>query len=332
MSIAQHPHPLKSPLQATSPLPATTPPAPNDRKGWISLFRPPNLFTVPGDPLVGALLAALALQVIPNWNSVYAVMGAALAFYASGLLANDFFDRALDARERPNRPIPSGAVNPSAVKWVAILLSVAGLLLTLPAGRTANTIGILLVLASWFYNAAGKRIAWLAPVSMGICRGLSLLLGAAVLGREGLTSPAVLIAALFLTLFIALITITARHEADPEAAPIPGWSRWGIPIVLTLWLMILLYNPLFFMECHWKSMATLLAAMSILWSVVWTIQMRPHASPRVIQAAVGGLLRGLLFTQAALCASTGGAGEGFALLLLFLFPVSGWIGKWFYGS
>lgn len=307
-------------------------PATGGRNGWISLFRPPNLFTVPGDPLVGAFLAATALHVIPVWNSVYAVMGAALAFYASGLLANDFFDRNIDARERPTRPIPSGAVSPGAVKWGAILLSLAGLLLTLPAGRTAITIGLLLTLASWFYNAFGKRVAWLAPFSMGICRGLSLLLGAAVLGFQGLTSPPVLIAALLLTFFIALITIVARYEADPEAVPIPGWSRWGIPIVLTFWLALFLYRPESPMGFQWKSMSTLLAAMSILWSLVWTAQMKPNASPRVIQTSIGGLLRGLLFTQAALCASCGGAGEGFALLLLFLFPVSGWIGKWFYGS
>jgi len=142
----------------------------------------------------------------------------------------------------------------------------------------------------------------------------------------------VLMAAFFLTLFIALITITARHEADPGAAPIPGWSRWGIPIALVVWLALLLYRPESPMGFQWKSMSTLLAAMSILWSLVWTAQMKPNASPRVIQTSIGGLLRGLLFTQAALCASCGGAGEGFALLLLFLFPVSGWIGKWFYGS
>lgn len=306
--------------------------APSAGKGWLTLVRPPNLFTVPGDPLVGALLAALALHVVPLWSSVYAVMGAALAYYASGLLANDFFDRAIDARERPNRPIPSGAISPTAVKWVAILLSLAGLLMSLPAGRTACAMGLILILASWFYNAAGKKSAWLAPFSMGICRGMSLLLGAAVLGLEGLTSPPVLIAALFLTLYVALITHIARHEADPGATPVPGWCRWAIPVVLTTWLVLLIFRPGTALEFNWKSLATLLAAMAILWAILWTAQLRPRASPRVIQASIGGLIRGLLFTQAALCASTGGIGEGFALLLLFLFPVSGWIGKWFYGS
>lgn len=311
---------------------SSNPPTPNSLKGWISLFRPPNLFSVPGDPLIGVFLASLTLNVIPHWNAVYAVMGAALAFYASGLLANDFFDRAIDAIERPNRPIPSGAVNPLAVKWVAILLSLAGVLLTLPAGRTATLIGVLLTSAIWFYNAKGKQIAWLAPFSMGLCRGLSLMMGAAILGTAGMATPPVLIAAFFLTLYIAFITLTARYEADPEAAPIPSWSRWGLPVVLALWLVILLLNPWSPVEFQWKSMSSGLAVMSVLWSILWVSQMKPQASPRVIQASVGGLIRGLLFTQAALCASCGAAGEGFALLLLFFFPVSGWIGKWFYGS
>lgn len=301
-------------------------------KGWLSLFRPPNLFTVPGDPLVGTLLAALALGLPPNWNQIYAVLGATLAFYASGLLANDYFDRFIDAIERPDRPIPSGAVNPTSVKWWAILLSVSGLLLTLPAGRTASMTGVMLMVAIWFYNAIGKNIAWLAPVSMGICRGLSLMMGAAVLGIQGIISIPVIIAAAFITLYVALITFIARYEADPEAAPIPDWSRWSIPIILTAGLLLLIVAPWSPAPVQWKSLTSLMSAMSILWATVWIYHLKPDASTRVVQASIAGLIRGLLFTQAALCATHTGAGEGFALLLLFLFPVSGWIGKWFYGS
>ncbi|MEI6563928.1 MAG: UbiA family prenyltransferase [bacterium] len=297
-------------------------------KGWISLFRPPNLFTIPGDPLVGALLAAMALNRTLAWNPVYVVIGAALAFYASGLLANDFFDRSVDARERPSRPIPSGAASPAAVRLVAIGLTAIGLILTLPAGRTALTAGILLALAVWFYNAAGKRIAWLSPFAMGICRGLSLLLGASVMGLQGIMAPSVLVAALFLTLFIALITLIARHEANPDDSRIPNWSRWGIPVILTVWLTVTLAPR----WTHLTPLTIILTAMSLLWAIVWTAQLNPNAKPRVIQASVAGLIRGLLFTQAAICASCGGTGEGAALLLVFFFPVSGWLGKWFYGS
>jgi len=187
-------------------------------------------------------------------------------------------------------------------------------------------------LALWYYNAIGKKIVWLAPFSMGLCRGLSLMLGAAVLGIHGLTSSAVLTAAFFLTLYIALITIIARDEASPETSPLPNWSRWCIPLVLTLWLLLFLFKSESPGELQWKNLSTLMTAMSILWALLWTAQMKPQAPARVIQASVGNLIRGLLFTQAALCTSSAGAGEGFALLLLFLFPVSGWIGKWFYGS
>lgn len=302
------------------------------KNSWLALFRPPNLFTVPGDPLVGALLAALTLDVLPCWIPLFSVIGSSLAFYASGLLANDFMDRAVDSVERPDRPIPAGTVKPLSVKWVALLLSLAALLLTLPAGRPALAIGLLLALAIWFYNTTGKNQAWLAPVSMGICRGLSLLLGASVLGVPGLRTPGVLVAAVFLTFYIALITINARHEADPDHHPASNWIRWSIPVVLGMWLACFLFPEPLALPFDWKRLSFLLGAMSILWAVVWTIQLGPQASPRVIQAAIAGLIRGLLLTQAALCATQGGVGEGFALLLLFLFPVSGWIGKWFYGS
>ncbi|MEI8351344.1 MAG: hypothetical protein WCG36_03425, partial [bacterium] len=79
-------------------------------------------------------------------------------------------------------------------------------------------------------------------------------------------------------------------------------------------------------------LALILAAMSVLWALVWILPLKTTAQPRRVQASVGGLIRGLLFAQAALCAFSGREGEGVALLLIVAFPVSGWLGKWFYGS
>jgi hypothetical protein len=72
--------------------------------------------------------------------------------------------------------------------------------------------------------------------------------------------------------------------------------------------------------------------MALLWTIVWIVQLKPEAPPAQVQLAIGGLIRGLILTQAAPCASCGPAGQALALLLLAAFPVSGWIGKWFYGS
>lgn len=293
-------------------------------KAWLSLFRPPNLLTVPGDPLAGTLLAAATLGITPPFPPLLAIMGAALCLYTAGLLANDYLDHAIDARERPDRPIPSGAVRPGGVLIAALLLTTAGILLAAEAGPTSLSVASLLAASSWFYNAFGKRISWLGPLNMGLCRGLSLLMGAALFGPDGLASPQVLLAAALLTAFIAAITLAARHEASPdESNRVPKWLAVLIPVILATGLLALIRTPV---------LALGLAAMALAWTALWSINLSRATSSLGTQRAIGGFIRGLILVQTALCASSGPTGEACALLLLAAFPVSGWLGRWFYGS
>lgn len=98
--------------------------------------------------------------------------------YAHGLLLNDLADLA-DPSERPNRPLPSGAAQPRRrLQIVAVTLAVLALLLcwaaatSLAVRRRAPRRDC----ALWIPK---QKIAVLGPIDMGLCRGLSLLLGAA---------------------------------------------------------------------------------------------------------------------------------------------------------
>ena len=94
-------------------------------RAWMQLFRPPNLLTVPGDPLAGFLLARLAVGGMPVMSAWPCIL-ASLLLYMAGLLSNDYFDLEEDKKERPDRPLPSGAVNPRAALTVAVILAVLG--------------------------------------------------------------------------------------------------------------------------------------------------------------------------------------------------------------
>ncbi len=190
--------------------------SPGRRGGGIyplfQLLRPPNLFTVPGDPLCGALLAS---QGAWSWRVVPPVV-ASLACYCAGLILNDLADLKEDLRDRPGRPLPSGAVSRrAAIALAAVFIAVA-----LAAASLINTIlllltGLLLVEILW-YDFMAKRNAITGPIAMGICRGLSVLLGAAAIAPP---PPLAVGAAAAVALYIGAVTALARNETRSPRIP-----------------------------------------------------------------------------------------------------------------
>ena len=85
-------------------------------------------------PFVSTLLRLGRISNLPTvWTNVLAssvisggaradqlglLLAAMTAFYIGGMYLNDFFDRAVDARDRPGRPIDAGEITASAVSIV----------------------------------------------------------------------------------------------------------------------------------------------------------------------------------------------------------------------
>jgi 4-hydroxybenzoate polyprenyltransferase len=136
-------------------------------------------------------------------------------FYVGGMYLNDAFDREIDARERPERPIPSGAVSARSVFGVgfALLASglalVAALALELGAGADAIAAGALLGAAIVAYDVWHKRTPW-SPVLMGACRALVYLTAGALAG-DRLQGELFWAAALLLGYVVGL-SFAARQE------------------------------------------------------------------------------------------------------------------------
>lgn len=136
------------------------------------LVRAPAALSVPGDALAGA---AVAGTLGPRTAGLSA---ASVCLYWAGMSANDWADRDLDAKERPERPIPSGRVTPGTALSIAVTLTGAGLgLAGLAGGRRALAVAATLAGTVWWYDCAGKHTA-AGPAAMAACRGLDLLLGA----------------------------------------------------------------------------------------------------------------------------------------------------------
>src|SRR5258706_16067448 len=92
-------------------------------RAYFELLRPANVLTAITDGLTGFAISGLGNPRALPW-----LLLATAALYAGGVVLNDFFDREIDARERPERPIPSGRVPAPRAGWLGALLLTAGVL------------------------------------------------------------------------------------------------------------------------------------------------------------------------------------------------------------
>lgn len=183
-------------------------------KPYLQLVRLPNVFTAAADSLAGWLLVGGALGAPERWLPLTL---ASMAIYAAGIALNDVFDYAVDLRERPGRPLPSGKVSRRFAAGLGGLLIAAGPLLAAASGsRTSVLVGLGLAATVLGYDLGLKRTI-LGPFVMGLCRGLNLLLGMS--HEPALGGPAGWLVAGSITIFVAGITWISRSETESGLTP-----------------------------------------------------------------------------------------------------------------
>jgi len=255
---------------------------------WCRLLRLPNLFTVPGDPLAGFLLATGG---VPAWR---AVGGIAVSFliYAAGLLLNDYFDREVDARERPERPIPSGVARAGTVLGVGLILLVGGVAIAFAmGGPVPGLVASALALAVLAYDGWLKSVKGVGQVVMGSCRAGSVLVGAAFAGKVG--APPALAVAGIAWAYITAVTFLAAREMGPErprlGAFVPGAILIaGVAVILSGW------RPEAPAEAFLPVALLGMGTGSTVWGAIWVVRGKMAVPP-----FVGALIRALIPVQAA---------------------------------
>lgn len=274
---------------------------------WLRLLRVPNLFTVPGDPIAGVMLSSGMLREA-LWPA-----GAALCFYCAGLLLNDFRDINEDLRDRPERPLPSGAINPMTALGLGILLILVGVGLSAVGGKAALCVGLGVAALVVAYNFVTKRRPILGALNMGACRAGSLLLGVVFVESKSLVFVSAL---LLLFAYIASVTFLARFETtgDQVNKSLPSGA-------------LLVMSSLFLARSGaWLASGPMLLAGFLM---ACSVARSPGA---VTPAQIGALIGVLLPVQAAFCASSGKPGLLVGLILLVLWPVSRAAARRFYAS
>jgi 4-hydroxybenzoate polyprenyltransferase len=173
-------------------------------RGYLELVRPANVATALADVLAGYAVAGLGRGRGLPWLLV-----STAGLYAGGIVLNDFFDRKVDAVERPERPIPSGRVAAAGAATVGAALLAGGVAAASQATAAAAAVAAAIAGFVLLYDAWGKHQTALGPINMGICRGLNLVLGIAAVPAA---IPAHWPLALLAVVYIAAVTIVSRGE------------------------------------------------------------------------------------------------------------------------
>ncbi len=181
---------------------------------WLQLIRLPTVFTAMADIFLGFLLVTGGRFEPPG--EFLLVLLASACLYFAGMVLNDLFDMPRDAVERPDRPLPSGAISSRAAATLAVVLCAAGVVTSAATGAAAGVVAVLVIVAILLYDWLLKATP-LAPLAMGLCRFLNVLLGAAAVADfSELGSPPLLLLATCLGTYIAGLTWFARKEAVGE--------------------------------------------------------------------------------------------------------------------
>ncbi|SER80850.1 SCO3242 family prenyltransferase [Streptomyces qinglanensis] len=264
---------------------------------WAQLLRISAVSTVPGDAVVGAVAGGSG----PGRGTALAA-GASLCLYEAGMALNDWADQEEDARERPQRPLPSGRIQPRAALAAATGLTATGLALAARAGRLPLLTATALATTVWAYDLRLKHTP-AGPAAMAAARSLDVLLGAAATerpaapGTDGTSAlppgpgPApVLGAAALMGAHTLAVTSVSRREAEGGAPAVPLAALGAV--AATTALLARQRAPLTLAACtaYAATAARPLAHAAL------------NPSPPLLQRAVGGGIRAMIPLQAALTA------------------------------
>jgi geranylgeranylglycerol-phosphate geranylgeranyltransferase len=171
--------------------------------GYLRLMRPVNCVMMGFAVVVGAALASPNVLSDSWLNLIYGfVTGFMLT--AASMTINDYYDRQIDAINEPNRPIPSGFIQPKQALAFALILTVVGFATAILTNLLCLVIAIIAWIVSVTYTTVGKRSGLPGNFLVSTCVTIPFIYGSAT--TINIVSPNV-------TLFASMVflSITGRE-------------------------------------------------------------------------------------------------------------------------
>ena len=284
---------------------------------YLQLMRLSALFTALADTFAGLMMNHSTLS--PAGDFAWLLLSTT-GLYLSGMVFNDLFDIEQDHAERPNRPIPSGAVPRSHAFLLGAILMGGGLACASLVRFHSFLLAVLLAVCILAYDGVLKK-TWLGPFAMGGCRFLNILLAASA----GVSSVAPwqstfqrpqLGFAIGIGVYIAGLTVFARTEAQSVSRKQllgAGMLLANLGVAVLLWQVWVWPG-----EISRVQIASGLVIIALVLNRRWT-QAIFHPEPVYVQAGVKlGLLTLIVFDATLIYWKTGEAAYSLIVVALLL--------------
>jgi hypothetical protein len=287
-----------------------------DWPAWWQIFRAANVFTAISNVIAGFLL------IQGNWQPLgplLLLMLTSALLYDAGMVLNDVCDAILDAKERPERPIPSGRISRQTALRAGLSLLIGGVacggLAAWISGQIAACL-VTLMLAGMVvvYNVRGKSTPF-GPLNMGLCRFLNVCLGASI--SPALTDSTVVWLFAWGVFFHTYgLTRIARQETD-SIDNVDLWVGCASVLLAIVWIASLavgIDEPQVSLLV-WALVCSLLLG----WELQLVYKLVANPTQGLVRQTVGRLIKSFILIDAAVATLAAGWSAGL-IVLAFLIP------------
>lgn len=195
--------------------------------GLTRILRPVNSLMVGLAVLIGEAIAYGTLYPYPSllgFIAAFTLMGASM-------VANDYWDRLVDAVNAPNRPIASGVISTRLALSYTVILIAVGLSSALLTSTTSLILAIISLSISLLYSYRGKQLGLWGNFMVSTCIFIPLIYGGFLYQDAGLNFERLKLLLLFdLIVFLA----NTGREVNKGIVDVEGDKVRGVKTVAIL--------------------------------------------------------------------------------------------------
>ncbi len=192
-------------------------------KAWVEITRPFN-------GIMGALAVLVGFFVSLNNFLINGslILGLLSVFFilSAGMMVNDFFDRFIDKKKKPRKPIPSERISAKHALYGSFVLFFVGIILSVWADIAAGLIALVNSFLLVIYSKEFSKKPLVGNVIVAFLVGSSFVFGAAVAGN-------VFSMTVFVLAILAFLSTLAREVfKDCEDIEADKGERKTLPITI----------------------------------------------------------------------------------------------------